>query len=86
VADWPDPRSGWLGLRHGWLCLRPGWLGLRPDWMAQRGDVQKKKQTNRQKISPFYKTSSTIGVAAQRGRGNRKGRRTKRKKGIRKKI
>merc|ERR1712168_1711118 len=57
------PRPGWQGLRPGWLGLRPGWLGLRPGWMAQRGE-RTDGQTDRQKISPFYRTSSPNGAAA----------------------
>ena len=68
----PGLRPGWLGLRTGWLGLRPGWLGLSPGWMAQGGctdkrtDVQMYGCTNVQKISPFYRTSSPIGAAAQK--------------------
>ena len=64
---WLGLRPGWLGLRLGWLGLRPGWLGLRPGWMALRGgqtDKRTNKQTNVQKISPFYRTSSPIKAAA----------------------
>ena len=49
---------GFHGGRQGSGPDRPGWLGLRPGWMAQRGG------TDRQKISPFYRASSTIGAAA----------------------
>ena len=61
--------AGWLGLRPGWLGLRPGWLGLRPGWMAQRGgrtDERMYERTDGRKISPFYRTSSPIGAAAQK--------------------
>ena len=46
----------------GWLGLRPGWLGLRPSWMVQRGETN--EWTNKQKISPFYRTLTPIGAAA----------------------
>ena len=35
--------------------------------MAQGGDVRTEEQTDKRKISPFYRTSSTIGAAAQKG-------------------
>ena len=44
-----------------------GWLGLRPGWLAQRGermDGRTYEQTDKRKISPFYRTSSPIGAAA----------------------
>ena len=62
---WLGLRPGWLGLRPGWLGLRPGWLGLRPGWLAQRGG-RTDKRTDERKISPFYRTSSPIGAAAQK--------------------
>ena len=69
-VNWMILRPGWLGLRPVWLGLRPGWLGLRPGWMAQRGDVRTNERTNKRtngrKISPFYRTSSPIGAAAQK--------------------
>ena len=43
--------------------LRPGWLGLRTAWMAQR---DRGRTENGRKIFPFYRTSSPIGVAAQK--------------------
>ena len=46
--------------------VRPGWLGLRPGWMAQRGDGRMYVYTYIWKISPFYKTSSPLGAAAQK--------------------
>ena len=65
LAGWLGLRPGWLGLRPGWLGLRPGWLGLRPGWMAQRGE-RTDGWTYIRKISPFYRTSSPIGAAAQK--------------------
>ena len=65
LAGWLGLKPGWLGLRPGWLGLRPGWLGLRPGWMAQRGGRMDKRMDGR-KISPFYRTSSPIGAAAQK--------------------
>ena len=68
---WLGLRPGWLGLRPGWLGLRPGWLGLRPGWMAQRGGQTNGRMNGRtdvQKISPFYRTSSPIGAAAQKSK------------------
>ena len=47
----------------GWLA---GWLGLRSDWLAQRGDGRTNGRTDKQKNSPFYRTSSPIGAAAQK--------------------
>ena len=58
--------------------LRAGWMGLRPGWMAQRGgmdgwtdsqtnrwkDGRMNGQTDKRKISPFYRTLSPIGAAA----------------------
>ena len=58
--------AGWLGFRPGWLGLRPGWLGLRPGWLAQRGMYVWTNE--RMKISPFYRTLSPIGAAAQKAR------------------
>ena len=46
----------WMILRPGWLGLRPVWLGLRPGWLD--------RWTNGK--SPFYRTLSPIGVAAQK--------------------
>ena len=82
---WLTLRSGWMGLRPGWLGLKPGWLGLRPGWMAQRGggqtDVRTDVRTDGRtdirtdgrtyKISPFYRTMSPIGAAAQKKIENR---------------
>ena len=55
------------------MTLRPDWLGLRPTWLAlgpSRGgtDEQMNEQTNERKISPFYRTLSPIGAAAQKAR------------------
>ena len=61
------PPPGWLGLRPDCLGLRPDWLGLRPGWMAQRvvrTNGQTDEQTDKRKISPFYRTSSPIGATA----------------------
>ena len=54
---------------YAWLALRPDWLGLRPAWLAlgpSRGvtDGRTDGWTNKQKISPFYRTLSPIGAAA----------------------
>ena len=65
-AVWLGIRSGWLGYRPGYLGLRPGWLGLRPGWIAQRGDGWMYICMYIRKISPFYRTSSPIGAAAQK--------------------
>ena len=74
--------EAWL---TGCLGLRPGWLGLRSGWLAQRGD----ERMNVQKISPFYRTSSPIGAAAQKltqlQRRRRRGRRRRRTRSEREK-
>ena len=68
--------AGWLGLRAGWLGS--GLAGWAKDWLAgpqawlagpqalldgPEGGTD--ERTN--KISPFYRTSSPIGAAAQKG-------------------
>ena len=73
---WLALRPGWLALRPAWLALRPDWLGLRPAWLALgpsrggrmygRTDVRTYGWTDGRKISPFYRTSSPIGAAAQK--------------------
>ena len=70
---------GWLALKPTWpsmrpdlLALRPAWLGLRPAWLALgpsrggRTDGRTDGRTYGRKISPFYRTSSPIGAAAQK--------------------
>ena len=62
-------------LRPAWLALRPDWMGLRPAWLALgplrggtdiRMDGRTYGRTDGRKISPFYRTSSPIGAAAQK--------------------
>ena len=63
-------RASQPALRPAWLALRPDWLGLRPAWLAlspsrgERTDVWMDLRTYGRKISPIYRTSSSIGAAA----------------------
>ena len=73
VRPFPPSRPGWLALRPAWralrpawLALRPAWLGLRPVWLALGPLSGRDRWMYRQKIFPFYRTSSPTGAAAQK--------------------
>ena len=60
LAGWLGLISGWLGLSYGSLA---GWASGPAGW-PRGGDGWMNKQTDEQKISPFYRTLSPIGAAA----------------------
>ena len=69
MSSWLDLWPGWLVLKPGWLALRHGWVVLRLGWLALRpgqGDEHMDVPTDVGNFSPFYRTSSLIGAAAQK--------------------
>ena len=57
-----------MGLRPGWASGLAGWASGLAGWPKGGGrtDVRTYVRTDRRKISPFYRTSSPIGAAAQK--------------------
>ena len=61
VATEPETwLAGWLAGSQAWLAGPQAWLD------GPGGDVRMNERTYVRKISPFYRTSSPIGAAAQK--------------------
>ena len=58
--------AGWLAGPQAWLAGPQAWLAGPQAWLdGPEGGTY--ERTNGRKISPFYRTSSPIGAAAQKG-------------------
>ena len=69
-ASQPSLRlQGWLAGPQAWLAGPQAWL----DGPEGGTDGRMDGRTNGRKISPFYRTSSPIGAAAQKGKKRHKG-------------
>ena len=61
-------RASWMGLKANWEGPKASWEGPKASWEGPKlwGDERTNERTDGRNFSPFYRTSSPTGAAAQK--------------------